>query len=145
MKTHCNKGHEFTTENTYVTPKTGWRGCRTCTRNRGRSYRKANSSHCRNRQLLSKYGITIEVYNQILSTQKGRCAICKRLPGKRKKLGVDHKHTKEVSKSIKQNIRGLLCTRCNSALGLFNDDRATLQIAANYLAASPLFDDIISY
>lgn len=28
-KTHCNHGHEFTAENTYIT-KEGWRNCRKC-------------------------------------------------------------------------------------------------------------------
>lgn len=32
--THCIRGHEFTPENTYVQPKTGYRQCRTCNRNR---------------------------------------------------------------------------------------------------------------
>jgi hypothetical protein len=29
LKTHCIKGHEFTPENTYITPQ-GWRNCRAC-------------------------------------------------------------------------------------------------------------------
>lgn len=30
-KTHCSRGHRFTTDNTYVRPDgTGWRGCRAC-------------------------------------------------------------------------------------------------------------------
>jgi hypothetical protein len=28
--THCKYGHEFTADNTYVTPSTGKRGCRIC-------------------------------------------------------------------------------------------------------------------
>jgi hypothetical protein len=32
VKTHCDNGHEFTAENTYLDPKTGWRQCRTCKR-----------------------------------------------------------------------------------------------------------------
>jgi hypothetical protein len=31
QKTHCSKGHEFTLENTRITPE-GWRNCRTCHR-----------------------------------------------------------------------------------------------------------------
>jgi hypothetical protein len=29
-KTHCPQGHEYTPENTYITPKRGWRQCRKC-------------------------------------------------------------------------------------------------------------------
>ncbi|MDX6568753.1 MAG: hypothetical protein QOH15_1331 [Gaiellales bacterium] len=38
-KTHCNHGHEFTAENTRVTPR-GWRDCRACERERQREGRK---------------------------------------------------------------------------------------------------------
>lgn len=37
-QTHCKRGHEFTTENTYVTA-IGQRKCRTCTRERMRRVR----------------------------------------------------------------------------------------------------------
>lgn len=37
-KTHCNDGHEFTPENTYINPK-GSRCCRTCLRRRDAEYR----------------------------------------------------------------------------------------------------------
>jgi hypothetical protein len=32
-QTHCKKGHEFTSENTYITPQ-GWRNCRICSRSK---------------------------------------------------------------------------------------------------------------
>jgi hypothetical protein len=34
LKTHCNRGHEYTPENTYHAPKTGHRQCLTCNRAR---------------------------------------------------------------------------------------------------------------
>lgn len=33
-QTHCKNGHEFSEENTYITPSTGLRSCRTCYQNR---------------------------------------------------------------------------------------------------------------
>ena len=38
-RTHCKYGHELTPENTYVTPREGWRQCRAC--RRGRKQRKS--------------------------------------------------------------------------------------------------------
>lgn len=35
-RTHCVNGHEFTTDNTYITPSRGRRECRTCHRERER-------------------------------------------------------------------------------------------------------------
>jgi hypothetical protein len=40
-KTHCPKGHEYTTENTVVDSNTGSRSCRTCRRESGAAYRAA--------------------------------------------------------------------------------------------------------
>lgn len=78
------------------------------------------------------YGLTMERYGQMLADQGGVCAICK-LPevrvtpkGDLTTLHVDHDHeTNEV--------RALLCYRCNSALGSMRDDPALLREAANYL------------
>lgn len=36
-KTHCPQGHPYDDENTWISPSTGWRGCRTCNRERHRS------------------------------------------------------------------------------------------------------------
>lgn len=41
-KTHCVHGHEFTPENTYVSPQ-GWRWCRACKRSFFREYNKVRA------------------------------------------------------------------------------------------------------
>ncbi len=64
-------------------------------------------------------------YNAMLAQQGGRCAICGDLPGCRR-LAIDHEHAQPT-------VRGLLCFRCNTALGSFQDNPALLRAAAGYL------------
>jgi Recombination endonuclease VII len=110
---------------------------------RVRAWQKANpdrvkASHDRNRErrnkqmreihLRNKFGLTVEEYNRILEAQGGVCAICEAPPTPGISLHVDHDHgTGE--------IRGLLCVRCNNALGLFREDPDLLKRAARYVTA----------
>lgn len=75
---------------------------------------KANKA--KNYRLKSKYGITLEIYNQMLAAQKGVCALCEQ-PPKNKALSVDHLHKKDAKgKQVKGDaslVRGLLCFYCN--------------------------------
>jgi hypothetical protein len=42
-KTHCPQGHPYDEANTWVSPRTGWRGCRACNReNQARRWRANN-------------------------------------------------------------------------------------------------------
>lgn len=78
------------------------------------------------------YGLEHEDYLQMLENQNHVCAICgkaetvKNPSGAIKPMSVDHCHTTG-------KVRGLLCTKCNIALGNFNDDVSILQSAINYL------------
>ena len=76
-----------------------------------------------------QHGITPEQYRDLLSAQDAVCAICEQpcLSGKR--LAVDHDH--ELGR-----IRGLLCGRCNTALGLLEDQEPRLLAALDYLRGS---------
>ena len=69
-------------------------------------------------------------YDAILKSQGGGCAICgtKKCVGGRR-LAFDHDHA--VTEHIE--IRGLLCTRCNNALGNFKDNVNNLMNAIHYL------------
>jgi hypothetical protein len=72
-------------------------------------------------------------YDALLQEQGGVCAICKEPPGTMK-LSVDHDHRCcPLGSSCEVCVRGLLCHRCNLALGGFNDDIVTLQHAMDYL------------
>lgn len=73
----------------------------------------------------SRYGITKEEYNYLLDTQKGCCAICKKHQTEfKRKLSVDHCHTTE-------KVRGLLCIRCNTLLGIFEKYKDNFEIYLN--------------
>ena len=76
--------------------------------------------------LRNKFGLTVDEYSRILQAQGGVCALCEGAPTPRISLHVDHDHgTGE--------IRGLLCVRCNNALGLFREDPDLLKRAARYV------------
>ena len=76
---------------------------------------------------LRKYGLTIDDYAWLFKAQKGRCAICQSRPLRMgKPLGVDHNH-------LTGEVRGLLCDRCNSGLGFFEDNPVRLRRALRYL------------
>jgi hypothetical protein len=84
--------------------------------------------------VLNRYGLTTEQYDGLLNKQNGVCAICKKPETFRKNLAIDHDHTCcPTHKSCGKCIRGLLCSRCNQALGLFKDDVLALESAIKYL------------
>lgn len=73
------------------------------------------------RSLKERYGLTQAQYDEIHCRQEGLCKLCqKRSSGK---LHVDHCH-----KTGK--IRGLLCFRCNTALGVYEKLLAEPMISA---------------
>lgn len=76
-----------------------------------------------------KFTIPIEEYRRLLALQDNRCAICRALSGsngRKDRLAVDHCHDRNVG-------RGLLCHRCNTALGLLRDDVEIVESAIRYL------------
>jgi len=76
-----------------------------------------------------KYGITQTEYDGLAEFQEHQCAICGKDDVYRA-LDIDHNHdTGEV--------RGLLCTNCNTALGRFKDDIEGLEKALYYLKNTP--------
>jgi hypothetical protein len=80
---------------------------------------------------LLKYGITIENYNEMLINQNNVCIICLRPEtmtrgNKLQSFSVDHCH-----KTGK--VRGLLCSKCNTAIGLFDDNPILVRSAMMYL------------
>jgi Recombination endonuclease VII len=85
-----------------------------------------------------KFGLTWEEYQHLVLAQNGVCAICHRAEvacdprtGKLRELAVDHDHNKKKGEA--GFIRGLLCYRCNTGLGLLGDSADRLLAAVAYL------------
>ena len=87
----------------------------------------------RNWKLKRNYNISQEDYDKIYEKQGGKCAICEENDtgmynqhGKIEYFCVDHNHKTG-------EIRGLLCSNCNTAIGLLKHDPAILAKAIKYI------------
>lgn len=111
--------------------------CKSCDAEARKAYHKKHKDRhlklqrIRNRK--HKYGISEEEYRKMINDQNNKCAIC----GVELEINdtnihtsttlcIDHCHSTGI-------VRGLLCTRCNKALGLFDDNVYNLKSAIKYL------------
>jgi hypothetical protein len=96
-----------------------------------KNWKDNNPDADRARHLMREYGITVEQYNAMEVQQGGVCAICKQPEtqernGVKYRLAVDHCH-----KAGK--VRGLLCFKCNSAMGSFEKRDIPMSNVEKYL------------
>ncbi|OBJ40282.1 hypothetical protein A5630_25360 [Mycolicibacterium mucogenicum] len=104
-------------------------GKRCATHHRAR--RKSTSNAAWERRMIATYGINAEEYYAILEFQGGKCYICRRANGARKRLSVDHCH--ETG-----HVRGLLCGPCNrDVVGHLRDEPEAFERGAFYLRHPP--------
>lgn len=80
------------------------------------------------RKNITRYGITVEQYAEMLASQGGKCLLCeaREADSLKRRLHVDHDH--DTGK-----VRGLLCSSCNIGIGKFCDNPERLRKAADYL------------
>ncbi len=76
-------------------------------------------------RLYSNYGLTLDKYVKLLSSNNWACGICSR-PALEAEIVVDHDH-------VEGKVRGLLCSRCNQGLGYFSDNIYQVAKALSYL------------
>lgn len=96
-----------------------------------RAIERSKARKTERKKHLTKMGISVEQYNEMLVRQEGVCAICREPEtiawnGTTRQLSLDHDHEHGT-------VRGLLCSRCNTAIGLLRDEPALLIAAAKYL------------
>lgn len=96
-----------------------------------RNYREKHAERLYFAALKRRFGIGREDYERLLGEQGGVCALCQKgqSSSNKKWLCVDHDHSTG-------RVRGLLCSRCNQALGLLGDSEAIYLAVIAYLGTS---------
>ena len=95
------------------------------------SCRQCAKQHVRKYNIESKYNITVEDYNKLLSEQSSKCDICdlelvNNSDDKFNRPVIDHNHKSG-------EVRAILCHKCNLALGNCNDSSEYTLKLYNYL------------
>ena len=89
-------------------------------------WRAANPEVDVNRRLVREFGITLAEYDEMFDAQAGVCALCGKPESLNRRLAVDHCHDTG-------QVRGLLCFKCNTAIGALGDNEAAIAAAIIYL------------
>lgn len=158
MKGVCNRGHVLTEVGfyEYIVDGRVQRQCKPCRLRQSREYasrpevvarrreRDGDETALARQRIRSKerdYGISRDEFVAMVEAQRGLCAICDQPErtrgnsGNIRPLSVDHDHETGF-------IRGLLCNRCNRALGLFLDDLGLVEAARDYLRSALVRQDV---
>lgn len=105
---------------------------------RKRAYERAKSSireKSRNHHRKKKYGLSPEQYNAMFDAQNKTCAICKSSePFSKFGWHVDHCH-------VSGAVRGILCNRCNTSMGMAGDSIERLRAMIDYLRNAEMQND----
>lgn len=107
------------------------RQCTVCNGINGRAWNRAKTAEFRRAgKLRAKYGMTLSDFDAMLARQGGCCKCCGgATPKDRNGWQVDHCHNTG-------RVRGILCARCNHAIGHAGDSVETLQAMIEYLRQS---------
>jgi hypothetical protein len=90
------------------------------------AWAKANPRKVLASQLKRLYGITLAFFDAMVLEQCGRCAICSRPMIGWKEPCVDHDH-------LTNDVRELLCSGCNKAIGFLEERPELFLKARDYL------------
>lgn len=109
----CKNGHSLR--------YTGSNNCVTC----HQISSDKRKDRCRNSRIEKIYGVNQEQYSQILLSQDNKCKICFSEYNK-KSFHIDHCHSSGI-------VRGILCSKCNQAIGLFKENTDVMLRAIEYI------------
>lgn len=92
-----------------------------------RKWQRDNPEKLREYSYKKNYGIGVQEYEALLTSQDGKCACCGREANTcGRKLFVDHCHDTG-------RVRGIICNRCNYGIGALGDNIDGVQRAIEYL------------
>lgn len=106
--------------------------CKGCSSNYTNTIMDTGLTRAREKHIKNKYNLEIEEYLKMIEDQDNKCKICGKpevftsSKGNVKSLAIDHHHESG-------RVRGLLCQKCNSAIGMLMDDIQLLESAIEYL------------
>lgn len=87
-------------------------------------WRRNNPDKIYAKHLRYRYGLTVDGYYQLLKQQNYSCKLCGATPINHPV--VDHSHATE-------KVRGIVCQRCNNAIGLFEGYQDVIGFVPEYL------------
>ena len=122
---HCSKCGELKPAAAFGRASKHASGLRSECNNCRKVERALNREATKDRALQRLYGISLVEFQALLVSQGGVCAVCKGASGS-KRYAADHDHATG-------RVRGILCTSCNSALGLFRENNAIIERAIDYI------------
>jgi hypothetical protein len=136
--THCQQGHNIESDDsvyTYISKQKNLiRRCKICYNNR--PSRRAEALRENHLQRIFKVGL--DYYNAVLREQSGGCAICgTNEPGGNQNRSFHFDHDRKCcpgKKTCGKCLRGLLCSECNTALGLVKENPERLHAMVAYIA-----------
>ncbi len=109
----------------YTKTEAGKRSISIWSKKRRETHPQEHKIRIKKSRLKTRYGMSIQDYDDMVKEQNGVCAICFN-PPKKFDLHVDHDHSNG-------KVRKLLCQKCNVALGLVNDDITVLNNMVDYI------------
>ena len=91
---------------------------------------KKNQMNSKHKPNWKSHGLTEQEFNRLYSLRDGRCHSC----NLREAVAIDHDHLCCAKKfSCGKCVRGLLCSQCNTALGLLADSKEYIMLLAKYV------------
>ena len=89
--------------------------------------KRTDCKECKsNKDSVRRYGLNNSQVLSLLENQNGKCAICLKSIQNRSEAHVDHEHSTGF-------VRGVLCSNCNTAIGLLSDNWQNLERGRDYI------------